>query len=101
MVAESVVSSVTLAEAYSVFSRNGQDGIAALADVRYSLAEIVSFTEQHAEITGSLRATTQQAGLSLGDRACIALGISLGYDVYTADRVWATLKLPCKVHLIR
>jgi PIN domain nuclease of toxin-antitoxin system len=40
-------------------------------------------------------------GLSLGDRACLALGIALGAEVYTAERVWAQLQLPCAVHLIR
>ncbi len=101
MIPESVISSVTLAEAYSVFSRKGQDGITALAEVRYGLAEVIPFTERQAEITGELRATTAQAGLSLGDRACLSLAIDLGTEVYTADRVWATLDLPCNVHLIR
>jgi ribonuclease VapC len=98
---DAVISSVTLAEAYSVFSRKGQDGVVALGDIRFSLTEVVPFTERQAEITGYLRATTSQAGLSLGDRACLSLAIDLGCAVYTADRVWATLNLPCNVHLIR
>ena len=54
-----------------------------------------------AEMTGSLRAETRKSGLSLGDRACIALGVALGAEVYTSDRVWADLILPCTIKLIR
>ena len=38
---------------------------------------------------------------SLGDRACLALGISLGAPVYTADKSWKQLKLPIRIHVIR
>jgi len=31
--------------------------------------------------------------LSLGDRACITLGIKLQAPIYTADKIWAKLKL--------
>jgi PIN domain nuclease of toxin-antitoxin system len=39
--------------------------------------------------------------LSLGDRACIATAIKIGGTAVTADRVWSTLDLGCKVELIR
>lgn len=42
---------------------------------------------------GRLRKMTQGFGLSLGDRACIALGIKLNLLVYTADRVWKELQI--------
>jgi len=35
-----------------------------------------------------LRPLTQSLGLSLGDRACLALGKRLGAPVITADRAW-------------
>jgi PIN domain nuclease of toxin-antitoxin system len=44
---------------------------------------------------------TRHAGLSLGDRACLALGEGLGYPVITADRVWASLDLGIEVVVIR
>ncbi len=37
---------------------------------------------------GALRATTSAAGLSLGDRFCLALAKRLGAPAYTADRAW-------------
>jgi PIN domain nuclease of toxin-antitoxin system len=101
LIFHSNVSTVSLAEAYSILAKRGEDGIAVFKEVRFAMGEVVPFTERQAEIAGALRASTQQAGLSLGDRACLALAIDLNGDVYTTDRVWATLNLPCKVHLIR
>ncbi len=65
------------------------------------LAGIEPFTESQANRSGELRPLTRAAGLSLGDRACLALALELGADVYTADRAWAALDLPCRIHLIR
>jgi ribonuclease VapC len=63
--------------------------------------ETVSFTEEQARIAGALTARTRTLGLSLGDRACLALGIALRAPVYTADRAWKKLKLDVPIHIIR
>lgn len=47
-----------------------------------------------------LRAKTRASGLSLGDRACIALGRRLRLPILTSDRVWKTLHLG-QIQLIR
>jgi PIN domain nuclease of toxin-antitoxin system len=44
---------------------------------------------------------TRQAGLSLGDRACLALGLTRGLPVLTADRVWAQLDVGVEVVVCR
>jgi len=44
---------------------------------------------------------TATGALSLGDRACLALGERLGLPVVTADRAWADLDLDVAVSLIR
>jgi ribonuclease VapC len=49
----------------------------------------------------ALRAVTRSAGLSLGDRACLALALRGRWDVLTADAVWATIPLEIKVEVIR
>jgi ribonuclease VapC len=98
---DSVISSVTLAEAYSVLSSRGQDGVAALSEMRFALQDVIPFTEEQAETAGALRGLTRSAGLSLGDRSCLALGIALDVPVYTADRAWATVNIGCDIHLIR
>jgi ribonuclease VapC len=47
-------------------------------------------------------AKTVGAGLSLGDRACVALALELDLPVFTADQSWALVKgLDLDLHLIR
>jgi ribonuclease VapC len=48
-----------------------------------------------------LRGSTRSSGLSLGDRACIALGQHLRLPILTADRAWKTLRLRVPIQLIR
>lgn len=44
---------------------------------------------------------TRSRGLSLGDRACLALGLRLKLPVITADRSWVGLRLGVTVREIR
>ncbi len=48
-----------------------------------------------------LRQATRRVGLSLGDRACLALGRLTARPVLTADRSWAALSLGVKLNLVR
>jgi PIN domain nuclease of toxin-antitoxin system len=50
--------------------------------------EIVPFTEAQARLCGELRRTTKSRGLSLGDRACLALAQERGLTAVTADAAW-------------
>jgi len=59
------------------------------------------FDEQLARGAARLRPATRALGLSLGDRACLALGHSLGLPVITADRSWQSLRIGVKVRVIR
>ena len=97
----STISAVNLAEVYSVLYARGQDGVTSLAEIRFAVEHVAPFSEQQAEIVGALRQQTKLLGLSLGDRACLALAITLNADVYTADKAWTALNLPCAIHLIR
>ncbi len=65
------------------------------------IREAVSFTPEHARLAGDLVGQTRPYGLSLGDRACLALGIALKAPVYTADRSWKNLKIGIRIHVIR
>ena len=66
-----------------------------------NLLRVEPFTRSHADIAADLRMRTRHLGLSLGDRACLALGMELGADVFTAERRWAQAGLKCRVQLIR
>ncbi len=50
---------------------------------------------------GDLVAQTSPLGLSLGDRACLALGLALKAPVYTADKSWKKVKVGARIHVIR
>lgn len=52
---------------------------------------------------GALRATTARAGLSLGDRFCLALARRIGVPAYTGDAAWKDVAAEAgvKVVLIR
>ena len=63
--------------------------------------EIVPFTAPLAEKTAHLRAETRSLGLSLGDRACLALAEDLGRPAVTTDKVWGDLNLGIEVRIIR
>ena len=61
----------------------------------------VTHDAELARMAGVLRTATRDIGSSLGDRACLALAIREGATAVTADRIWATLDLGCKIELIR
>lgn len=48
-----------------------------------------------------LRTKTRSSGLSLGDRACIALGQHMRVPILTTDRVWTKLELDAQIQIIR
>ena len=66
----------------------------------YGLA-IRPFDESLALAAGFLRTATRRHGLSLGDRACLALAIRERASVVTADKAWAKLDLGIDVQVIR
>jgi PIN domain nuclease of toxin-antitoxin system len=100
-IGNALVSAVNLAE---VLARLPEIGVpeneTAAAVSRLSL-RVVIFDETQARATARLRPLTRHAGLSLGDRACIALGSTRGCPVVTADRIWASLDVGVEVVLIR
>jgi ribonuclease VapC len=101
VLAESVISSVNWAEVVqkSIAADVSMDG---MRDDLEAVGLIVSpFTPEEAEIAGRLWQQTRQYGLSLGDRACLSLGIRLNVPVLTIDQIWASLNLPITVHVVR
>ena len=59
------------------------------------------FSRVQAEIAGHLVEFTRPLGLSLADRACLALAMERGDTAYTADRVWLDLRPDVHVETIR
>jgi PIN domain nuclease of toxin-antitoxin system len=68
-------------------------GLGAGAPVLPRNVTVAPFTLPDAITCAALRPVTRPKGLSLGDRACIALGRRLHAPVFTADRSWLELDL--------
>lgn len=96
-----LLSAVNLAEIISKLTIRGVNAEATENAVRRLGVEVADFTATHARIVGHLRPLTKSAGLSLGDRACIALGVSQQAEILTTDRAWATVQIPATITLIR
>jgi len=94
-------STVNLAEVHSKLVDRGLSPENAWEATLSPIREAVAFTAEHARLAGNLIAQTRPLGLSLGDRACLALGIAWKAPVYTADQSWKKLKLAVRVHVIR
>ena len=63
--------------------------------------EVIPFDVDLALRAGLLRVQTRHLGLSVGDRACLALAQREGLPVLTGDRAWARLDVGVQVVLIR
>jgi PIN domain nuclease of toxin-antitoxin system len=63
--------------------------------------EVQPFDEAAAWAAGTLRGATRRAGLSLGDRACLALARQLGVPALTADAAWLKAATGADVRLVR
>jgi PIN domain nuclease of toxin-antitoxin system len=95
------VSAVNVCEVLSKLHDDGLNDTQAEAAVSNMDLNVVAFDTSQARIAARLRSTTRYAGLSLGDRACLALGLHLGHPVITADRAWASLNIGVEVVVIR
>lgn len=71
------------------------------ADIEALGLSLVPFGVVDAEAAARLWAETRYRGLSLGDRACLALGVVRGLSVLTADRAWRELDLGIPIQVVR
>ena len=91
VIASSRMSAVNYAEVVSHFIHAGMPSPAVDAMLRPLPVAIVAADAELAGVAGRLRAVTAQAGLSLGDRFCLALALRHGLPAWTADRQWSTV----------
>lgn len=97
----SAVSAVNWSEVLQVAVRRGAD-VAGLGDaIGAEGVVIVPFSAEHAASAAALSPHTRVAGLSLADRACLALAESLSVPALTADRAWRDVAVGVEVVLVR
>lgn len=63
--------------------------------------QVEPFGQADAVAAAHLYPSTRAGGLSLGDRACLALALRLGVPVYTSDRQWSRVDVGADVRMIR
>lgn len=101
LVGESVISAVNLSEIIAKLIESGYRDDEAERAVDGFLPSVMPHDVPLAIETGALRRKTRRQGLSLGDRACLALARREGARVLTADRAWADLDIGVEIEVIR
>jgi ribonuclease VapC len=100
-----IISTVNLSEVITVINRKiiGDEAAQeeALRLLKNTFPNVISFEEEQAIIAASFDEITKQYGLSLGDRACLALAKHKNLPVLTADKIWQKLEIGVDIQLIR
>jgi ribonuclease VapC len=90
----SALSAVNLSEVLQKAMAAGVSTDGLETDLEAVGVRVYAFDAEDATHSAELWATTRKLGLSLGDRACLALAKRLHAPAYTADRAWAEVKVP-------
>jgi len=100
---DSAMTTVNFAEVVGHYTRNGGRDAEIRAVLDPLPISLVPFDHELAYQVGILLAVTRAAGLSLGDRACLALARRLDVPALTADRTWQAIAAQAgvRVELIR
>jgi ribonuclease VapC len=95
------ISTVNLCEVYQRAIERGADALTASEKIAALKIAPIDFSRDDALAAARLRAPTRHLGLSLGDRACLALAQRLKLPAFTADSAWTELDIGIDVRLIR
>ncbi|HJD55783.1 MAG TPA: type II toxin-antitoxin system VapC family toxin [Rickettsia endosymbiont of Pyrocoelia pectoralis] len=99
---DAVISSVNIAEVYKYcievrgLTQEEAKSLIKLLDIK-----IIDFCPDQALISATIIHKTKPYGLSLGDRACVALAIFKNYPILTCDKIWQKLDLSIKFIMAR
>ncbi|KMO44967.1 twitching motility protein PilT [Methylobacterium tarhaniae] len=88
---EAVISAVNYSEVVAKLVERGGAAAAVGRALEHLHLTVVEFDRVQAVEAGALRKATRQAGLSFGDRACLALAKSRGLAALTTDQAWEQL----------
>jgi PIN domain nuclease of toxin-antitoxin system len=96
-----VISAVNWSEVLHKSLARGVETEGLREDLEALGTSIDPFTVEDAEAAARLWLTTRSAGLSIGDRACLALALRLGLPALTADRSWKDLTVGVGIKRVR
>lgn len=98
---DAAIGSVNVSEAAGKLAETGMPEEAIREVIEGLGLTIVPFDLPLAYSAGMLKPLTRRLSLSLGDRACLALGVKLGVPILTTDRSWTHLKIGARIQLVR
>ena len=95
------ISTVNLSEVVGRFTRDGHNAQLVLQKIEALGIKIISFSLNHATVAATFLPQTRSLGLSLADRACLALAFSRNAPVLTADKIWQQADVGVDIVLVR
>ena len=101
MINDAAICSVNWSEVIQKLDRAGANTSNIINALQALGLEIVAFDQDDAQIAATLWPLTKPLGLSLADRACIAMGQRLSLIVVTADKAWKPLADQQSIQFIR
>ncbi len=96
-----VMSTVNLAETVTILVEQGMPQNLAEKTVEEVFPNTISFEKEHAFVTANLKQQNKKYGLSLGDRACLALSQIQNLPVITGDRIWEQINHSTQIIFFR
>jgi ribonuclease VapC len=97
----SCISSVNLAETLSKMVEYGKPLDAVAYQIERLRIPVIPFDTEQAKLVASMWKSTRVVGLSLGDRACLSLGLKTGLPVLTTERAWLKADIGVSVGVLR
>jgi ribonuclease VapC len=98
---EAAISAVNLSEVHAKLVDRGTPAESAWSWLVDLDLEVIDFDVAQAGVAGDLRLLTRARGLSLADRACLALARVRGLPAMTVDHAWSGLEVGIEVRAIR
>jgi ribonuclease VapC len=96
---DAVIGAVNLSEVIAKLQERAvPDAVIDQSIVELALT-ILPFDAAQADRAGKLRAATRRHGLSLGDRACLALAAERGAVALTTDGAWADVQADVMIEI--
>jgi ribonuclease VapC len=98
---EAAISAVNFSEVVTKLALRNRSPQRILDELTEFELEVVDFNRVLAEDAGLLATATRGQGLSLGDRACLALARRENAVALTADNAWRRVRVGIEIQFIR
>jgi len=95
------VSALNWSEVHQKLTTYGLDADHLTAGLLTLGVQVEPFGQADAVVASKLYPLTRPGGVSLADRACLALAHRLGLPVYSADRQWSRFDMGADIRMIR